>query len=500
MPHVPDSRSGSHEESILRHPASPAGHPASAGHSPLSATAAHRSLSGSLLAELRRLLGPEGVIAEPDRLVAYESDALTLIRGCPSAALFPRTTEELQRVVRLLAAAEVPFVPRGSGTGLAGGAVAHGEALICTTRMDRILELDPAARRATVQPGVVTDRITEAARPHGLRYLPDPSSAPACSVGGNVALNAGGPHCLMHGVTADHVTGLRVVLPDGRLLEPRRGEDGGLDLAALFIGSEGTLGIVAEIDVRLFPTAPAVQTGLAVFPRLADAGAAVSAVLASGAIPVALELVDRATIRLVEDSPYAIGLPSEAEAVLVLEFEGEPREATAGLELAAEAARAGGATEIRIAANEKERARLWRARKKAYGLLGRQAPEILVQDAVVPRTALPDLLPQIEAIAHRHRVRLSNFFHAGDGNLHPNLIFDRRDPEEVDRVARANDEILEVCVETGGTITGEHGVGLDKKEAMRLIFKPAELDRMRAIKALFDPRGLCNAGKMLPEA
>lgn len=455
---------------------------------------------GSLLRRLGELLGEDGVIAEPGRLVAYESDALTLVRGRPAAALFPRTTDELRAVVGILWAAEVPFVPRGSGTGLAGGAVARGEVLVCTARMNRILEIRPADRRATVQPGVVTDRITEAARRHGLRYLPDPSSASACSVGGNVAQNAGGPHCLLHGVTADHVTGLRIVLPDGELVATGRGEDGGLDLAALFLGSEGTLGIAAEIDVRLVPSPAAVRTGLAVFPRLADAGAAVTAVLASGALPVAVELVDRATIRLVEDSPFAIGLPREAEAVLVIEFEGEPEEAEAGLRLAAEAARERGASEIRIAADEEERARLWRARKKAYGLLGREAPEILVQDAVVPRTALPDLLPRIQAIAERHRVRLSNFFHAGDGNLHPNLVFDRRDADEVERVERANEEILAACVETGGTITGEHGVGLDKREAMRLIFTPAELDRMRAVKATLDPRGLCNGGKMLPEA
>lgn len=458
------------------------------------------SLPSSLLDRLRGTVGREGVVAEPDRLVVYESDALTTLQGRPLAAVFPRSAAELQGVVRLLHDAGVPFVPRGAGTGLTGGAVARGEVLVCTSRMDRILEVDPVLRRAVVEPGVVTDRIVEAARRHGLRYLPDPASGSACTIGGNVAQNSGGPHCLRHGVTADHVLSLDLVLPDGRLLTLERGEDGGLDLAGLATGSEGTLGIVAAIAVRLVPLPAAVRTALALFDRLEDAGGAVSEILAAGTVPVALELIDGATIRVVETSAYAAGLPTDVEAALLVEFEGEEEEAEADLGRAAAALRRAGAREVRTAEDEAERSRLWQARKKAYGVLGRRAPEVMLQDAAVPRTALPSLLPRIREVAEAHGVQVYNFFHAGDGNLHPNLLFDRRDPSQVERVERANREILALCVEAGGTITGEHGVGLDKKEAMRLIFSGEELDAFRAVKEAFDPHVLCNKGKVLPDA
>ncbi|MFQ5678006.1 MAG: FAD-binding oxidoreductase [Gemmatimonadota bacterium] len=447
---------------------------------------------------LREIVGSRGLILKPDRLLAYESDALTQLRGAPLAAVFPTSTTQLRESVACLHEAGIPFVPRGAGTGLAGGAVARREVLVCTTRMNRILELIPEDRLARAQPGVQTGALTEAAAPHGLRYLPDPASAAACTIGGNVAQNAGGPHCLKHGVTTDHVLELLVVLPDGTPRCFGRGEDGGLDLAGLFVGSEGTLGIAAEITVRLFPRAPAVRTALILFDRLADAGRAVSEILAAGYLPVALELIDRATIRIVEGSPYAAGLPTDVAAALVVEFEGEEEGTEADLLGAAEAARRCGARELRIARDEAERERVWRARKRAYGALGRRAPEVMIQDAAVPRTALTALLPRIQAIAKRHGVEVCNFFHAGDGNLHPNLPLDRRDPELVKRVERANREILALCVEAGGTITGEHGVGLDKREAMRLIFSPAELSALRAVKEALDPRGLCNAGKVIP--
>ena len=452
----------------------------------------------SLLARLRDLMGASAVIAEPDRLVVYESDALTYLRGTPLAALLPGSRDEIREAVRLLHDANIPFVPRGSGTGISGGAVADGAVLLSTARLSRILGIDAQNRRAIVEPGVVTALISEAAAVYGLRYLPDPASAAACSIGGNVAQNAGGPHCLKHGVTSDHVLALEVVRPDGSLVELGRGEDGGLDLGSLFIGSEGTLGIVTQITVRLVPLVPSVGTALALFPLMETAGWAVSEILASGVNPVAIEMLDQGTIRIVEESPFAAGLPTDVGAALIVEVEGDPEEVAFAVRRAAEVARGSGASEVRVAADEEERARLWQARKKAYGVLGRRAPEVLVQDAVVPRTRIAPVLERIDEIAREHDLENVNYFHAGDGNLHPHLLFDPRDPDQLARVARASEEIMRVCVEAGGTITGEHGVGLDKRRAMRLVFTEDELDAMRDLKAVLDPGDVCNPGKMLP--
>ncbi len=439
------------------------------------------------------------MIVEPDRLLAYESDALTYLRGLPLAVVFPRSAEELRDTVHTLAAARVPFVPRGAGTGLSGGAVASGAVLVSTMRMNRVLRVDPEHRFADVEPGVVTAAITAAAAPHDLRYLPDPASAEACTIGGNVAENAGGPHCLKHGVTTDHVLELDIVLPDGNGLTLSRGADGSLDLAGLIIGSEGTLGFVSRVRVRLVPEAAAVRTALALFDRLDDAAGTVSALLSSGVTPVAIELIDGATIRMVEDSVYAIGLPTDLEAALIVEVEGFPHEVEAEIEAAAIVANRCGAREVRLATDEDERAKLWHARKKAFGALGRRAPEVLVQDAAVPRTALPEVLTRTVEIAARHDLEVINYFHAGDGNLHPHLLFDSADEDQVARVKKAGEEIMRVCVEAGGTITGEHGVGLDKRDAMRLIFSDAELDALRDLKTACDPAGLCNPGKLLPD-
>jgi glycolate oxidase subunit GlcD len=459
-----------------------------------------RSLPAGLLTALRATLGPAGVIDDPDRLLAYEADALTTSRGLPDAVVFPANREELIRVVALLNEASVPFVPRGAGTGLAGGAVADGGVLICTTRMCRVLKLDPDGRTALVAPGALTDDINLAAAPHGLRYLPDPASSAACTIGGNVAMNAGGPHCLKHGVTTDHVAAIEVVLPDGTPLTVVRGEDGGLDLGGLFTGSEGTLGLISAVRVTLAPVAPSVGAFLALFDSIEEAGAAVSSIFEAGIVPVALELIDRETIAVVEASVYAAGLPLDVEAALVVECEGEPEEVEEELLLAEEAARACGAGEVRRARDEKERLAIWQARKKAYGALGRLAPDVFVQDAVVPRSALPDLLPRFDEVARRHGLRLANFFHAGDGNVHPNLLFDRRDADEVARVERAGAEIMGLCVEAGGTITGEHGVGKDKVRHMNLVFGDVELDILRAVRDAVDPSGRSNPGKLIPEA
>ena len=458
-----------------------------------------RALPVGLLPALRAAIHPGAVIDDPDRLVAYEADALTTSSGLPDAAVFPNDRDELIRVVRLLHEARVPFVARGAGTGLAGGAVAQGGVLVCTTRMCRILEVDGVGQTALVEPGVLTDVINEAVRPRGLRYLPDPASAAACTIGGNVATNSGGPHCLKHGVTTDHVAALEVILPDGTPLVVIRGEDGGLDLGGIFTGSEGTLGVISRIRVNLAPLASDVQTFLALFDSVADAGRAVGQIFEAGVVPVALELVDRETIAVVEASVFAAGLPLDTEAALVVECEGDPEETAEDLAAAESAVLACGAREVRHAHDEAERLAIWQARKKAYGALGRLAPDVFVQDAAVPRSALPDLLPRFAEIARRHDLRLANFFHAGDGNVHPNLLFDRRDADQVARVRAAGAEIMALCVEAGGTITGEHGVGADKVRHMELVFGSTELEIMRTMRRATDRAGLASQGKFLPE-
>ncbi len=461
---------------------------------------ATKTLPPTLARELERELGSAGFIQDRERLLAYESDALTRVRGTPLAVLIPGTRRELRFSVRRLYEAGIPFVPRGMGTGLTGGAVATRTVVISTARLDRFLRLDADERLAIVEPGVITEEISRRAAPTGLRYLPDPGSASACTIGGNVATNAGGPHCLRHGVTADHLLGLEVLLASGREYALDRGESGGLDLAGLFTGSEGTFGIVTTVTVRLEPVARARRTALVLFDSIGDAGLAVTEILGAGILPVALEIIDRTTIRVVEESPFAAGLPTDAGAALVVECEGGPEEADEEMAASLTAVRLAGARDVQTAATEAERERLWQARKKAFGALGRLGPDVLIEDAVVPRTALPDLLTRIEAVAAKHELPLANFFHAGDGNLHPNIVFDVTDSDQVDRVESARREILEMCIETGGTITGEHGVGLDKLESMPRVFGRAELSTLHAIRHAFDSKDRCNPGKAVPAA
>jgi glycolate oxidase subunit GlcD len=458
-------------------------------------------LPPKIVERLRSILGADGVITDPGALLVYESDGLAAYRAAPRGVLLPRDTAQTAAAVRVLAEAGISFVPRGAGTGLSGGALAiEGSVLISLARMDRILELDPANRRALVQPGIVNVRLTAAAAAHGLYYAPDPSSQTVCTIGGNVAENAGGPHCLKHGVTANHITGLTVVLPDGETV--RLGGLGrepiGLDLLGFFIGSEGTLGIATEIEVRLARTPAGVETLLALFDRIDDASAAVSAIIAAGLLPAALEMVDREAILAVESSAYAAGLPTDVEGALVIEFDGLVAGLAADAARAEAICRAGGAREVRRAADEAERQKLWYARKKAYGAMGRLAPDVLVQDAVVPRSRLTDVLREVYAIAAAYEIRLCNMFHAGDGNLHPTILFDRRDAALVERVEHASKAMMQACVAAGGTITGEHGVGIDKREYMDLVFSDAEMAAMCDVRRVFDPRGLSNPSKVLP--
>ena len=460
------------------------------------------TLPPRLIPELVAAVGPEWVVSDPDRLLVYEADAQTAHSHAPQAVVLPADTEEASKVVRILHDFGVPMVPRGSGTGLSGGALAlEGGVVVGTSRMNRILRVDPANRRALVQCGVVNTALSAAAAPFGLHYAPDPSSQTACTIGGNVAENSGGPHCLKYGVTTRYITGLRVVLPDGDVvwLGGLGREAASLDLVGLFVGSEGCFGLATEVEVALVPVPEAIRTLLAIFESLEDAGRAVTAIISAGLLPAALEIVDRNTIKAVEASIFAAGYPTDAGAALVVEFDGTE----AGLEDEAEEAfrccMEAGAREVRRAQGGEERLALWKGRKKAFGAMGRLAPDLLVQDATVPRTRLPEVLARISEIAERHQVQVANVFHAGDGNLHPNIVFDRRDPEETRRVEEASTEIMRVCVEAGGTITGEHGVGADKRKYMPLVFSPEELAVLRGVKKVFDPAGLCNPGKVVPD-
>jgi glycolate oxidase subunit GlcD len=417
--------------------------------------------------------------------------------------VFPGSTAEVSAVLALLQAEGVSFVARGAGTGLSGGALATApEVLIPLTRLGRILGVDAANRRAVVEPGVVNATLSRAALPFGLMYAPDPSSQTACTIGGNVAENAGGPHCLKYGVTTNHILALEVALPSGELvrLGSAGGEPWGPDLVGLFVGSEGMFGIATEITVRLVPVPSTIRTLLADFASLRAAGEAVTRIIAAGIVPAALEMMDQNIIRLVEASVYAAGYPVDAAAVLLVELDGRLGGAEEEAAHAEAICRQAGARDVRVAKTPTDRERLWQGRKKAFGAMGRASADLVVQDAVVPRTALPDVLETIAAIAARHRLRVSNVFHAGDGNLHPNLSFDASDPDELERVEAASGEIMAACVAAGGSITGEHGVGLDKLGYMSLIFGPDELGLMAATRRAFDPEARANPGKVVPTA
>ena len=455
----------------------------------------------TLVKNLRALLSPERVVSDPEELLVYECDGLTHYRHRPRAVVFPASTEEVAEVMRLLSREGVPLVPRGAGTGLSGGALAVGGGVcIELARLRRVLKVDAENRLAVVEAGVVNAHVSRAVARHGLYYVPDPSSQGTCTVGGNIGENAGGIHCLKYGTTTDHVLGARVVLTDGRVVDlgGAGAEAVGYDLLGLFVGSEGTFGVATEATVRLTPVAPSVRTLLADFAEIDDASRAVSAVIAAGIIPAGLEMVDGATIRAVEASVFAAGMPQDAGAALLVELDG----LEAGMDEEVERVRAicaqNGARSVRLAADEGERKRLWAARKGAFGAMGRITPDILIQDAIVPRSRLPEVLAETYRVGARWGLRVANVFHAGDGNLHPLVCFDSRDADQVRRVHEAGREIMETCVRAGGTITGEHGVGLDKSEYLPLVFSDEDLRAMLRVRAAFDPTGLCNPGKIIP--
>ncbi len=451
--------------------------------------------------ELARIVGPRFVRTEGAALATFAADGLPTHRSLPDLVVFPGSTAEVQSVLRCLAAHDVPFVARGAGTGLSGGALADAPAVLVTlTRLSRILSIDAPNRRAVVQPGVINASLSRAAQPFGLMYAPDPSSQSACTIGGNVAENAGGPHCLKYGTTTNHILALEVVLASGELvsLGSASGEPWGPDLVGLFVGSEGMFGIATGIAVRLVPQPAAIRTLLADFTSIRSAASAVSAIIAAGVVPAAMEMIDQNTVILVESSIYAAGYPTDAAAVLLVETDGRPAGTAAEARAVEEICRGAGARDVRVATTPRERERLWQGRKKAFGAMGRASADLVVQDAVVPRTALPEVLDAIAAIAARYSVRVSNVFHAGDGNLHPNISFDARDPDELARVEAASGEIMRACVDAGGSITGEHGVGVDKMRYMPLIFSPDDLGAMSAVRRAFDPSGRANPGKVIP--
>src|SRR5687768_13714817 len=450
--------------------------------------------------QLAGVVGERFVLMRPSELLVYNSDGLPGYRRMPRLAVFPGTREETIAVVRALAAHGAPFVPRGAGTGLSGGALADGVVLLGLHRLKQVISIDRENLRAVVEPGVVNLRLNRTVAPYGLLYAPDPSSEAACTIGGNIAENAGGPHCLKYGVTLNHVIALTVVLPDGEIvtLGNPEGEAGGFDLRGAFIGSEGCFGVALDITVRLTRKPAAIRTMLADFTSVDDAAHVPSAIIASGIVPAALEFMDGPTIQVVESSVYAAGYPADAAAVLLIELDGIAEGVDADRDTVRDICSSAGARNVIVAGNDAERSRLWQGRKKAFGAMGRMAPHLVVQDAVIPRTRLAEVLAQIRQIGADNRVTVCNVFHAGDGNLHPNIPYNADDPDEAERVHRAMGEIMRACVDAGGSITGEHGVGLDKLGYIELIFSPESLRAMCNLREVFDPGRRSNPGKVVP--
>jgi len=445
------------------------------------------------------LLGSSNVLHKIEDLVLYEYDG-SVEKARPDLVVFPHTTEDVSQIVKLAAKHNVPIVGRGSGTGLSGGALARGGGvMIVFARMNRILELDLENARAVVQPGVVNLDITRAVEHAGLYFAPDPSSQKSCTVGGNVAENAGGPHTLAYGVTVNHVTALELVLPDGEVVRvgSRHGDSPGYDLCGLFVGSEGTLALVTEITVKLTRKAEAVKTLLAIFDAVDDASRTVAEITARGITPAACEMVDGWTLCAIEDYIHA-GFPRDSAAILLIEVEGLREAVEAQAAAVEDVCRAHHAREVRIAKDDRERDLLWKGRKNAFGALGRLAPCNYVLDGVIPRSKLPQALQQIQQIGKKYNFSIGNIFHAGDGNLHPIVLYDPRDPRQFENAIAASHEILSYCVELGGALTGEHGVGMEKNELMPLLFSDADFDLMRRVHDAFNPFSSLNPGKIFP--
>ena len=448
---------------------------------------------------LRTILPVDAILAKDEILRPYECDGLSAYRCVPLAVVLPETVEQVQAILKLCQSRKIPVVARGAGTGLSGGALPHAAGLVLSlARFNKILSIDPAQRIARVQPGVRNLAISEAAKPLGLYYAPDPSSQIACTIGGNVAENSGGVHCLKYGLTVHNILRVEIITMDGELitLGSEALDSAGYDLLALITGSEGMLGVITEITVRLLPIPERAQVVLAAFDDIEKAGQAVSDIIAAGVIPAGLEMMDRLAIRAAEDFVHA-GYP-ECAAILLCEVDGTHDEVSQHILQVRELLLAAGATEVRTARNEDDRLRFWKGRKAAFPAVGRLAPDYYCMDGTIPRRQLPRVLKRIGELSQEYGLPVANVFHAGDGNLHPLILYDANKPGELERTEKFGGKILELCVEVGGTITGEHGVGMEKINQMCVQFQPAELQQFHAVKAAFDPDGLLNPGKAVP--
>ncbi len=453
----------------------------------------------SLYQDLRAIVGAEGVISEPDDLLSYECDALTLVKTRPEAVVFPRDTAQAAAVIRVLNRHGVSFVPRGSGTSLSAGTLAmNGTVQICTSRMNRILEIDYRNRQVRVQAGVINLYVSNAVASRGYFYAPDPSSQTSCTIGGNIAYNSGGPHTLKYGVTLNHVLGVTLVTSDGQIVEAGGGAEDpiGYDLTGVIVGSEGTFGLVTEAVLKIIPVPEGNRTMLAAFDTVSDAINCVSDMIGEGIVPVALEFMDQTIVRIVEDSEH-FGLPRDAGAVLVIEIEGFEVALNRQAERVMDMCRKHRAIRMDLAKSPQERLALWACRKRAFGALGRLTRSYLTQDGVVPRTRLPEILEYVNQMSQEYDVRIANVAHAGDGNIHPVLLFDDRDPDTARRALQAGGKILSRCIELGGSATGEHGIGVEKIAYLERMFTPDDLNAMRMLRDVFDPRGRANPQKVL---
>lgn len=455
-----------------------------------------------LVKRLCAALGPENVLSAYSELLVYECDGYTIDKNSPDVVVFPQSTQDVAVVVRICNELNVPFLPRGAGTSLAGGCLpVGGGVMIVLTRMKRILEINLRDRYAVVEPGVVNVWLTNALKGTGFHYAPDPSSQGACTIGGNVATNSGGPHTLKYGVTVNHVLGVEGVLADGRVIQfGGPAEDAnGLDLVGALVGSEGTLAIVTKVWVRLTPNPQGYRTLLGVFDSVSDATNTISEIIGAGIVPAALEMMDQGIVEALE-AAFHFGFPLDAQAVLLIEVDGLEAGLDEQRDRIIQLCEQGGAREVRQATTNEERLKLWKCRKQAFGAIGRLSPSYCTQDGVVPRTKLPQILQKIIQIGERYSLRIVNVFHAGDGNIHPILLFDERDAEQVQRVMQASHEILAECLACGGSVTGEHGIGVEKLGFMSSMFTPSTLEVMGRLRAAFNPQGSLSPNKMLPTA
>lgn len=455
----------------------------------------------ALVRELVRLVGRESVLSSPMHFSLYEYDA-SLIRSKPDCIVLPTSTEQVSQVVKFAHDHKIPVIARGAGTNLSGGSVTvQGGIAIVLTRMNRILEIDIDNQRVVVEPGVITLDLKNVLAKRGYLYQPDPASEKVTTIGGNFGENSGGPHCLKYGVTSNHVLGVELVLADGQVVQVggKALDHPGFDLMGVLGGSEGTLGIVTQAVLRIMPKAEAVKTMLCIYNSIEDGGNAVTAIIGEGIIPATLEMMDNLTIKAVEEA-YHVGFPIDAAAILIIELDGLKDGMDRLTERILEICRQHNVREIRVARDQAERDKIWAGRKGAFGAVGRLRPNYLVNDGTVPRTRLPETLGKVVEIGKRYNLPIANVFHAGDGNLHPLILFDERDKEELERVHLAATEIMKVCAEMGGTISGEHGIGVEKLHGMSMIFSPEDIAAMRKVKAAFDRLNLLNPGKVLPEA